>query len=208
MALTLESMRTDKRGKALDFAAFHEDVTHMDEGQLERYVKLAFRKERDTEFLPLPFWDYTFGQARGEYKPGEWFAGISITVPGAVAGTFTKNDGTKADIDQEYRSRFENVLGRIFDELLSPDIQPTKEQLQMAQHAINAVGVIIFRGGHNHPKIQFAKTLRPMDYVNPAQGLQMIRGNTLPDLATNELFRKATQMKADSRYAGLEYHFI
>ena len=208
MALTRETMRTDPSGNRFDPAALTEDVTHMDDSQLERYVRAAFKRESDRGFLPVPFWEYAYEISGGRPTPGEFFAVIYTTLPSAINGTFTKSGGSKLDFDPEYSGRLESVLTKIMQECIVHEGDLNKELLNVAQEAINAVAYIKFHDGPNSPDKQFENALGQKNSVNATEAREIIKGLKFPQTGSSQLYRIAEELKKDQRYSSLNFTFI
>ena len=215
--LTPQNMRTNPSLDIWDSAALSEDITHMGDSQLERYVRKAFEGQQDLQFLPAPFWEYTFSHYEDERAyptPGKFFAGLYTTLPSAIAGTFTKHDGQRLDFDPEYRRRFENVLLRLLEECVAVEGNPTETQLRTAQYVIDAVGDIRFSDGPNSPARQFGRLLDEKETESSNGGVSIaevpgiVRKLQFPDKSNNPLFAEALKLKTDPRYVALNYTFI
>lgn len=76
MTLTKENMLTVKEGIKCDVRRLVVDICHMDESQLEKYLSLAFKGEKDISFLPPEFWHgYSLKSSERELGVGEYFGG-------------------------------------------------------------------------------------------------------------------------------------
>ncbi|MFA4820504.1 MAG: hypothetical protein WC613_06130 [Candidatus Aenigmatarchaeota archaeon] len=207
MPLTAENMKVDPNGKVWDTATLVEDINQMSIEQLARYVRLAFVGETDPEFLPPRsyFWRAfsIHGSDDGTYSPtpGNFFAGIYMTVPDAYEGKFTRSDGSKITVYPEYRSRFERVLKDIFEECLKCEGKPKQRELMLTRYALEAIDRIRSSDGPNSPVQQFSEALKERGIVPASEIPEMLQKLEPPKDDKNELFQLAKKLLEDPRYS-------
>lgn len=203
MTLTMANMHSDVSGKTFnDTGTLSEDITRMDSSQLERYVRIAFTGHRDNQFLPAVFWNQTYEIHHGEPSPGEFFAGIYTNVAYSIAGKTKRADGSKVELNTAYRDTFARILLGIIDECLNYDGQPNKNEFNLAQNAVDAVGKIRFREGES--KVGIEENLQEDD-MTAVEIEVVIKKLKEVDISRSLLIMKARELARDTRYQNLKY---
>jgi hypothetical protein len=215
MTLTPEIMRTDPTGNRIEPGALDQDITAMDEAQLDKYVRLGFLDKWDLSFLPRPFWTQTFSVKGGQGPhdvptPGDFFAGLYTTINAWQKGKFSykASNGPDYKIDPEYRNRLENILDRILDECRAVKGKLKKEHLMLAQGAVEALSNIRFSEGPNSPEEQFGQALEKAGKLPIFEALELADSLQYPPINSNALFRKVITLKEDPRYSRIDYQFF
>lgn len=206
MALSAEIMKTDPTGNTFNGGAMRHDITHMDQLQLDKYVRAAFLGRPDPTFLPGPFWETYYdsssmGPSDGHAAPSpahlfaDTYAALgNMQRRGEVA--FKVRSGEKMveyPADFEYRGRLRNSLGEILDESIAGE--PTKVHLRLGLFAYEAVDAIAMQDGPNSLVEQFAAGLEEKGTMNVGEVRAMvseIKPQTAPEL--DELIKKAQSL--------------
>lgn len=215
MTLTPEIMKTDPRGNSFNGGAMRHDITHMDQPQLDRYVRATFLGRSDPAFLPGPFWETHYnssslGPSDGHAapSPAHLFADTYVALGsmqrrGEVAFKVRNGQETiEYPADFEYRGRLRNSLGGILDESISGE--PTKVHLRLGLFAYEAVDAIAMQDGPNSFVQQFAARLEEKGTMNMGEVGEMasqIKPQTAPEL--DELIKKAQSLMANPAYQEL-----
>ncbi len=148
--MTLTAQNMESRDGLLSHSIYR-DIARMDEGQLDRYTRMAFTAKRDTELLPTPFWDYWFDMekhgrsgddGRTPPSPAVFLSGVHNMVGSISRKTFRIGEDGEGQPDFSFRARFRNVLRGILKECSTLEGKPTDEQKQLASFAVEAVGAI------------------------------------------------------------------
>jgi len=140
MPLTSENRRTPSGAEYFSNGKdLHHDVTNMDEGQLEKYMRMAFLGQRDEEFLPYLFWRHAFasyykrgyGDGREPNPPGTFFGDMHGFVSNII-NRHPEMDESWYDhpVNGEYLENLLKVTNKIMQEALEhPNPDDNAKQL-------------------------------------------------------------------------------
>lgn len=195
--ITPQNMWTLKIGKNVaDIEALDHDVTLMNEGQLARYMRMAFLGRRDETFLPPTFWRDAFG---GDKSTGKFFGELAGSV-GRICYLYpySADEDDQAwvgyPVHAEYRHNLRSALKNLLLQA-TWSFSPTKTQMELAVGVVETIEQIAIVEGYgqgfpddtqNQPLFHSALTM--IDAMHHVSALNALLNDPQSELSSGMQF--------------------
>ena len=216
MTLDLNNLNSKDPDKFWDPASLWEDISVMDNDQLDRYVQMVFSDHMSLDFLPEQFWNGHYfavwggseygSDGRSADQPGNFLGGIYRLTPKMLTREFTRHDGSKIEVDPKYQDRLGNVLTGIMEESIGETPkQNTSIQDMLAYFSVQTVNAGLFRNEYLCAVTDFADN--PHKRRNTDQEQLNIEDGPALTVPKLRLFNLALNVVNHPRYENLDFNY-